>query len=38
MKVLIAALKAEQKAVRWLEILPLVEGLVVYSPQHGFMG
>jgi CRISPR-associated endonuclease/helicase Cas3 len=38
MKILIEALKAEQKAVRWLEILPLVEGQMVYSPQHGFMG
>jgi len=38
MTVLIEALKTEQKAVRWLEILPLVEGQVIYSSQHGFMG
>lgn len=38
LKSMIDALKAEQKALRWLEILPLEEGQVVYSSQHGFMG
>jgi CRISPR-associated endonuclease/helicase Cas3 len=38
MTVLIEALKAEQKAVRWLEILPLLEGQTIYSAQQGFMG
>ncbi len=38
MKILIEALKAEQKAVRWLEILPLVEEQAFYSSQHGFLG
>jgi CRISPR-associated endonuclease/helicase Cas3 len=38
MKALIEALKAEQKALRWLEILPLAERQTIYSSQHGFMG
>ncbi|MGZ8907970.1 MAG: CRISPR-associated helicase Cas3', partial [Methylobacter sp.] len=38
LKILIETLKSEQKGVRWLEILPLEEGQVVYSSQHGFMG
>jgi CRISPR-associated endonuclease/helicase Cas3 len=38
MKILIETLKSEQKALRWLEILPLEEGQAIYSSQHGFMG
>ncbi len=38
LKALIEALKAEQKAVRWLEVLPLSEGQTVYSAQQGFVG
>ncbi|WP_251827804.1 CRISPR-associated helicase Cas3' [Methylovulum psychrotolerans] len=38
MNVLIEALKAEQKAVRWLEVLPLSEGQTIYSAQQGFIG
>jgi len=38
LKALIETLKAEQKALRWIEILPLEEGQVIYSSRHGFMG
>lgn len=38
LKALIEALKAEEKALRWLEVLPLVEGQVIYSSRHGFVG
>jgi len=38
LKSLIETLKTEQKALRWVEILPLYEGQVIYSSQHGFMG
>lgn len=38
LRVLIETLKTEQKALRWLEILPLEEGQVIYSSRHGFMG
>ncbi|MGZ8942238.1 MAG: CRISPR-associated helicase Cas3' [Methylobacter sp.] len=33
---MVETLKSEQKALRWLEILPLVEGQQMYSPQYGF--
>jgi len=35
---LIETLKAAQKALRWVEILPLQEEQVIYSSRHGFMG
>jgi CRISPR-associated endonuclease/helicase Cas3 len=38
LKTLIEVLKTEQKALRWLEILPLEEGQGVYSALHGFEG
>jgi len=38
LKSLIETLKTEQKALRWVEILPLQEGQVIYSSRHGFMG
>jgi CRISPR-associated endonuclease/helicase Cas3 len=37
LKPLIETLKAEQKALRWLEILPLEDGQLIYSSQYGFM-
>jgi len=38
LRILIETLKTEQKALRWVEILPLEEGQVIYSSRHGFMG
>lgn len=38
LKALIETLKTEQKALRWVEVLPLEEGQIIYSSQHGFMG
>jgi CRISPR-associated endonuclease/helicase Cas3 len=38
LKVVIEALQAEQKALRWVEVLPLVEGQQVYSNLDGFKG
>ncbi|MDD5265835.1 MAG: CRISPR-associated helicase Cas3' [Methylococcales bacterium] len=38
LKVLIETLKTGQKALRWVEILPLEEGQVIYSSRHGFIG
>jgi len=38
LKILIETLKVEQKALRWVEILPLEEGQVIYSSRHGFIG
>lgn len=38
LKAMIETLKAEQKALRWVEILPLEEGQVIYSSRHGFIG
>lgn len=38
LKPLIETLKTEQKALRWLEVLPLEDGQIIYSPQHGFIG
>ncbi len=38
LKVLIETLKSEQKSLRWLEVLPLEAGQVIYSAQHGFVG
>ena len=35
---LIEVLKAEHKALRWLEVLPLEEGQEIYSAQMGFVG
>ncbi|WP_446809799.1 CRISPR-associated helicase Cas3' [Methylomonas sp. 2BW1-5-20] len=34
----IETLKNEQKALRWLEVLPLVEGQSLYSATDGFVG
>ncbi|WP_223146862.1 CRISPR-associated helicase Cas3' [Methylomonas fluvii] len=34
----IEALKNEQKALRWLEVLPLIEGQSPYSAKLGFVG
>jgi len=34
----IEALKNEQKALRWLEVLPLVDGQSLYSATDGFVG
>ena len=36
--VLIETLKSEQKSLRWLEILPLEAGQVIYSAHYGFIG
>jgi CRISPR-associated endonuclease/helicase Cas3 len=36
LKAMVEALKNEHKALRWLEILPLVEDQQMYSPQYGF--
>ncbi|MEI6068986.1 MAG: CRISPR-associated helicase Cas3' [Methylococcaceae bacterium] len=38
LKAMIETLKAEQKALRWVEILPLEEGQVIYSLRHRFIG
>ena len=38
LKALIETLKTGQKALRWVEVLPLEEGQVIYSSQHGFIG
>ena len=38
LKSLIETLKTEEKALRWLEVLPLEEGQLIYSSQHGFIG
>jgi CRISPR-associated endonuclease/helicase Cas3 len=38
LKSLIETLKTEQKALRWLEVLPLEEGQLIYTSQHGFIG
>ena len=38
LRALIESLKTEQKALRWVEVLPLEEGQVIYSSLYGFMG
>lgn len=38
LKSLIETLKTEQKTLRWLEVLPLEEGQMIYSAEHGFIG
>lgn len=38
LKIMAETLKAEQKALRWLEVLPLEDGQLIYSSQQGFIG
>jgi CRISPR-associated endonuclease/helicase Cas3 len=37
LQAMVEALKTEQKTLRWLEILPLEDGQLIYSSSHGFV-